>query len=52
MYPIGAPPPIKFGGGEIFSHPLGSGAWSKLFLTIVPEKEYPKLVLNFWGSPK
>jgi len=36
-------------GGRNFFHPLGSRAWFKLFLAIVPEKEYPKLVLKFWG---
>jgi len=50
--PWGAPPPQKkIGGGEIFSHHLRVRAWSKLFLAIVPEKEYPKLVLKFWGLP-
>jgi len=27
------------------------GSWSKLFLAIGPEKEYPKLVLKF-GAPQ
>jgi len=26
--------------------------WCKLFLAIGPEKEYPKLVLKFWGLPQ
>jgi len=37
--------------GEFLS-PLRVGAWSKLFLAIGPEKEYPKLVLKFWGLPQ
>jgi len=46
------PPQKNWGGGEIFPTPLKSEAWSKLFLAIIPEKEYPKLVLKFWGFPK
>jgi len=38
--------------GANFFTSLGSEAWSKLFLAIGPEKEYPKLVSKFWGSPK
>jgi len=48
------PPPNFFWGGGIFT-PLGlegMAAWSRLFLTIGPEKEYPKLVLKFWGLPQ
>ena len=44
------PSPQKIRGG-FFPTPLGLGAWSKLFLAIVPEKEYPKLILKFWGLP-
>ena len=47
-----APPPKKIWEGAKFSpNPLGSGAWSRIFLAIVPEKKYPKLVSKFWGSP-
>ena len=52
--PLGGalPPPKKKNlGAKFFSSSLGSGVWSKLFLAIVPEKEYPKLVLKFWGLP-
>jgi len=52
MYPMVALSPQRKNWGEIFSRPLGSGAWSKLFLAIVSEKEYPKLVLKFWRPPK
>jgi len=41
----------KIGGGTFFHH-LGLEAWSKLFLAIGPEKEYPKLVLNSQGLSK
>jgi len=45
--------PQKIGGrAKFFLTPLKLGAWSKLFLAIVPEKEYPELVLKFWGLPK
>jgi len=50
MYPLGDLPQKNL-GGEIFSNPLGSGAWSKIFLAIVPEKMYPKLVSKFLGLP-
>jgi len=47
------PPPKKnkIWGAKIFSNPLGSGAWSKIFLAIVAEKKYRKLVSKFWGLP-
>jgi len=38
------PSPKKFGGEAKFVSPLRVGAWSRLFLAIGPEKEYPKLV--------
>jgi len=44
-------PPKKWGWAKFFS-PLRVGMWSKLFLAIGPENEYPKLVLKFGGSPK
>jgi len=34
-----------------FFSPYRVGAWSKLFLAIGPEKEYPNLGLKFWGLP-
>jgi len=44
--------PQKIGAGANFLTSLiRVGAWSKLFLAIGPEKEYPKLVLKFGGSP-
>jgi len=30
----------------------GRPAWSKLFLAVGPEKQYPKLVLKFWALPQ
>jgi len=49
MYPHGDPPKKQLGQ---FFHPLRvTGPWSKLFLAIGPEKEYPKLVSKFWGFP-
>jgi len=30
----------------------GEQAWSRLFLAIGPEKEYPKLVLKVWELPQ
>jgi len=49
---MGNPSPSKkLGRGEFFDL-LRVEACSKLFLAIGPEKEYPKLVLKFWGLPK
>ena len=48
--PLGGPPPKKNLGG-FFPNPLGQGAWSEIFLAIVPKKMYPKLVSKFWGLP-
>ena len=47
--PVGDPP-LKLGVN--FSLPLRVRVWTKLFLATVPEKEYPKLVLKFWGLPQ
>ena len=52
MYPLRGPsPPKKNWGAKFFPNPLGSAAWSKIFLAIVPEEKYPKLVSKFWGLP-
>ena len=40
-----------WGEVKFFPTPLESGAWYKLFMAIL-EKEYPKLVLKFWGLPR
>jgi len=46
---MGRPLPPKNLGAKFISPPLEFRVWFRLFLAIGPEKEYPKLVLKFWG---